>query len=70
MRWRCKECSDFNFCFKCYWSAKETHPGHEFEKLLEKAGDPERRPELEDERGSDQQTDTDGGTDAESSDDG
>ncbi|KAI0465893.1 ankyrin repeat-containing domain protein [Xylaria cf. heliscus] len=29
--WRCEDCSNFDFCFKCYWSAKSTHdPSHTF----------------------------------------
>jgi hypothetical protein len=46
--WRCKECSDFDFCFKCFWTAKDTHPGHEFRKRSG-ADDTEREPQLVDE---------------------
>ncbi|KAF2962645.1 hypothetical protein GQX73_g10928 [Xylaria multiplex] len=34
--WHCEDCSDFNFCFKCYWSAKRTHdPSHKFRAIPE-----------------------------------
>ncbi|SPO02207.1 uncharacterized protein DNG_04880 [Cephalotrichum gorgonifer] len=29
-QWNCNECQDFDFCFKCYWTAEKTHPGHTF----------------------------------------
>ncbi|KAL7807573.1 ankyrin repeat-containing domain protein [Trichoderma aethiopicum] len=29
--WHCNDCVGFDFCFKCYWSVKETHnPDHRF----------------------------------------
>ncbi|KAF5975421.1 ankyrin repeat [Fusarium coicis] len=43
IRWHCKKCEDFDYCFKCYWTVNKTHFGkdHEFEKL----GDgPETKP--------------------------
>lgn len=49
VRWKCKDCRDFDFCFKCFWTAEETHPGHEFEKTEEGANDTVRKPELADE---------------------
>ncbi|KAL1855203.1 hypothetical protein Daus18300_011204 [Diaporthe australafricana] len=45
-KWRCQECRDFHFCFKCFWTADKTHPNHTFEAIPEQAGIPVRRPEL------------------------
>ncbi|GKZ32275.1 hypothetical protein AbraIFM66950_001568 [Aspergillus brasiliensis] len=30
IRWKCETCRDFDYCFKCYWSAAQTHPDHLF----------------------------------------
>jgi predicted N-acyltransferase len=30
-RWNCVDCLDFDFCFKCNWSAADTHPEHRFD---------------------------------------
>ena len=38
------ECSDFDYCFKCFWTCEKTHPDHSFEKVGE---GPERSPEYE-----------------------
>ncbi|KUI56354.1 Ankyrin-3 [Cytospora mali] len=69
LRWKCKNCPDFDFCFKCYWTAEQTHPsGHEFTTFPEgvKTG---RTPELEDisKQGSDEEAsdhDEDQGSDS------
>lgn len=29
-RYKCSECADFDYCFKCVSSAKITHPSHHF----------------------------------------
>ena len=42
IRWRCKVCQSFNFCFKCAWTREDTHP-HGFE-TLPKGEDPETTP--------------------------
>ena len=39
IRWRCRVCESFNFCFKCAWTREDTHP-HGFE-TLPKGEDPE-----------------------------
>ncbi|MCJ1394302.1 Ankyrin-2 [Xylographa bjoerkii] len=33
IRFKCRDCFDFSFCFKCYWSHEETHPNHTFFEL-------------------------------------
>ncbi|KAL6804738.1 ankyrin repeat-containing domain protein [Trichoderma sp. SZMC 28013] len=53
VRWQCENCVDFNFCFKCYWTAKTTHdPNHSFRALPEGEGS-SREPECE-ENGDDE----------------
>jgi hypothetical protein len=63
LRWKCQDCYDFDYCFKCYWTAKETHPDHNFEKL---GTGPETSPEY-DEDVSDSNTDEDEDDDEDSS---
>ncbi|KAL1869585.1 hypothetical protein Daus18300_005439 [Diaporthe australafricana] len=46
MRWRCQDCQDFDFCFKCYWTAEQTHPDHKFISIPETDGIPSRGPEV------------------------
>ncbi|KAL7821824.1 ankyrin repeat-containing domain protein [Trichoderma gracile] len=47
VRWHCKNCVDFDFCFKCYWSVKETHdPNHRFTPSPD-GESTERSPQLE-----------------------
>jgi hypothetical protein len=41
--------TDFDFCFKCFWTAEQTHPAHVFIKMPEGGDDPVRKPELEEE---------------------
>ncbi|KAI1458771.1 ankyrin repeat-containing domain protein [Annulohypoxylon moriforme] len=49
VRWHCADCPDFDFCFKCYWTAKDTHdPNHTF-TAIPKEGKTGRAPEYEDE---------------------
>lgn len=32
VRWHCQDCQDFDYCFKCFWTAKSTHDSkHVFE---------------------------------------
>ncbi|KAL6695896.1 ankyrin repeat-containing domain protein [Trichoderma pleuroticola] len=48
VRWVCESCVKFNFCFKCYWTAKATHdPSHSFRAVPEGEGS-SREPECED----------------------
>ncbi|ROW10101.1 hypothetical protein VMCG_02079 [Cytospora schulzeri] len=56
-RWHCNKCNDVDFCFKCYWSAKEAHyPHHDFTAIPE-GGYIGRTPEIEDlEQKSDRQS--------------
>ncbi|KUI71939.1 Ankyrin-3 [Cytospora mali] len=69
LRWKCKNCPDFDFCFKCYWTAEQTHPsGHEFTAFPE-GGNTGRTPEFEDisKQGSDEEAsdhDEDQGSDS------
>lgn len=35
LRWHCIDCSEFNYCFKWFWTQETTHPGHVFEKCGE-----------------------------------
>ncbi|GAW26926.1 putative ankyrin repeat protein [Rosellinia necatrix] len=38
VRWHCNKCIDFDFCFKCHWSAKRTHDAtHTFKAMPEGA---------------------------------
>ncbi|KAI1429531.1 ankyrin repeat-containing domain protein [Xylaria sp. FL1777] len=38
VRWHCENCVDFDFCFKCHWSAKKTHDiAHTFTAMPEGA---------------------------------
>ncbi len=30
-RYKCSECADFDYCFKCVLSAEITHPSHRFD---------------------------------------
>lgn len=30
-RYKCSECADFDYCFKCVLSAEVTHPSHRFD---------------------------------------
>ncbi|KAF3074953.1 Ankyrin-3 [Trichoderma lentiforme] len=47
VRWQCENCVDFNFCFKCYWTAKTTHdPDHIF-RAIQEGELPGREPEYE-----------------------
>ncbi|KAL7960524.1 ankyrin repeat-containing domain protein [Trichoderma compactum] len=47
VRWQCESCVKFNFCFKCYWTAKTTHdPDHRFRADPEGEGS-SREPEYE-----------------------
>ncbi|KAJ6262552.1 LOW QUALITY PROTEIN: Ankyrin-1 [Drechslerella dactyloides] len=43
-RWRCIDSPNFDYCFKCYWSAKDTHPGQNWERLPEDCRDDDRKP--------------------------
>lgn len=45
VRRRCKICSDFDYCFKCFWTAEKTHPGHEFDKIKAGGTGPEQEPQ-------------------------
>ncbi|KAI5862076.1 ankyrin repeat-containing domain protein [Durotheca rogersii] len=44
-RWRCKDCQDFDYCFKCSWTIDKTHPDHTFTIIPSQIGIPGRRPE-------------------------
>ncbi|KAL6787897.1 ankyrin repeat-containing domain protein [Trichoderma sp. SZMC 28012] len=47
VRWQCESCVKFNYCFKCYWTAKTTHdPNHSFRASPE-GKLPGREPEYE-----------------------
>ncbi|KKO97683.1 hypothetical protein THAR02_10212 [Trichoderma harzianum] len=47
VRWQRENCVDFNFCFKCYWTAKTTHvPDHIF-RATQEGELPGREPEYE-----------------------
>ena len=47
VRWRCRNCKDFDYCFKCYWHVKDTHDTtHEFRRIPE-GGESRRMPESE-----------------------
>lgn len=68
VRWRCERCRDFDFCFKCYWTAGETHDStHTFRRMPESNGDPDKEPQFEEldqdddysDRQSDQSFDSD-----------
>jgi hypothetical protein len=48
VRWRCQDCQDFDYCFKCYWTVKGTHDvDHKFKPIPE-WGEDRRDPESED----------------------
>ena len=38
-RYKCSVCSDFDYCFKCILSAKDTHPSHDFKSVCWDDGD-------------------------------
>ncbi|KAF4631245.1 hypothetical protein G7Y89_g6885 [Cudoniella acicularis] len=33
IRFKCEVCDDFDFCFKCRWTAEKTHPTHTFKRI-------------------------------------
>ncbi|MCJ1399274.1 Ankyrin-2 [Xylographa trunciseda] len=44
IRFKCQECFDFCFCFKCYWTHDKTHPNQTF---LRTESGPEAEPHVE-----------------------
>ncbi|KAJ8131064.1 hypothetical protein O1611_g2561 [Lasiodiplodia mahajangana] len=45
--WRCINCQDFKYCFKCFWTAKETHDSEHQFKAMPEWGEDRRDPETE-----------------------
>ncbi|KAL5092097.1 hypothetical protein Trisim1_001988 [Trichoderma cf. simile WF8] len=44
VRWRCTD-RNFDYCFKCYWTAEETQPGQKWERLPKQSTDHDRFPQ-------------------------
>ncbi|KAF4546017.1 uncharacterized protein LTHEOB_4669 [Lasiodiplodia theobromae] len=67
VRYRCKDCWDFNFCYKCYARRDVLHPDHEWEIMgQEFEDDPVSEPEAAEE---DSESDDDTDCDSDDSDD-
>ncbi|XXH01220.1 hypothetical protein Hte_007574 [Hypoxylon texense] len=47
VRWHCTNCPDFDFCFKCYWTAKDTHNSDHKFIAMPSEGNTGRVPEIE-----------------------
>ncbi|KAB5546847.1 ankyrin repeat-containing domain protein [Coniochaeta sp. 2T2.1] len=68
VRWRCQNCQDFDYCFKCFWTVRTTHDtSHEF-KAYPEWGEDRRDPETESDPGKGGDSDEqDGSEDSEGS---
>ncbi|KAL7931627.1 ankyrin repeat-containing domain protein [Trichoderma chlorosporum] len=67
VRWRCTD-RNFDYCFKCYWTAEETQPGQKWERLPKSSTDHDRIPQRE-EHEMDSGTSLSAGSDDDRSDD-
>lgn len=60
MRYKCKDCWEFDLCYKCYAGRDVLHPDHEWELMgQEFEDDPVSEPEAADDDSESDDNDTD-----------